>query len=164
MKQRFTADLEKHKEEDLRDYDTKDNSAVYDIAHIAILDANEKLTEELGKTPSFDQIAKRAGVHVQTVYRHYRKLRMVDIKPRYKKVVFEVLNRHIELMRQNDNPAVALKACLALEERLFDMIPKAEIEVIDTEKKKLVIEIEDRRQELVEKVEDAEIVEIINED
>jgi hypothetical protein len=67
-------------------------------------------------------------------------------------------------MRQNENPAVALKACLSLEERLFDMIPKAEIEVKDTKQKTLVIEIEDRRKELIEAgIEDAEM-ELVDED
>lgn len=163
MKSRFAAELETYNA-DLSDYDTKENTTVYDKAHIAILDANEELTALHGKAPTFKQIAEKSGLHIVTVQRHYKKLQITqDIKPRYKKVVFEVLNRHIELMRQNDNQAVALKAVLALEERLFDMIPKAEIEVTEVKQKRLVIEIEDRRKELTKVVIDDAEVEVIDE-
>jgi hypothetical protein len=121
----------------------------YEIRHQKILQYTEDYLMKYGKTPKLTEIAEYCGVHENTIRNHFMTFSVrKDIAPKYRKYIFEVLQRHLALMRQDEDKGVALKACITLEEKLFDLIPKAKIEVQDTQAKKLVIEIEDRRNEL----------------
>ena len=121
----------------------------YEENHIRILEVTKELTRLNGKCPTFKMIATETKLHPMTIYNHYKAMRMSDVKPSYKKYAYEVLDRHIELMRQSEDLAIALRAVLTLEERLFDILPEADVKVSET--KRLVLEIDDKRKELEDK-------------
>lgn len=141
------------------------NEAEYIAARNKIIDAQEDLIEELGETPSMTAIAKRSGVHVHTVRKHFREMRIKDdILPKFNKYAVEVLNRHLELARQNENKKVALEAVLTLEEKLFDMIDKRQVDHTQQQTKTLKIEVEDRRKQIDNiQVSNVEVIEVADE-
>lgn len=151
--------------EEYKDFKPELINREYEENHIAILNVTKELTRQNGKTPSFRLIAEKTGLHPQTIYNHYKAIRLSqDVKPSYKKYAFEVLDRHIELMRQSNDLSIALKAVLTLEERLFDIMPKDNNTVKET--KRLILEIDTTKQDLVsQNVQPADFTEVTdNED
>ena len=135
----------------------------YEETHLAIMDAAHNLLESTGKILSYRAIAEESKYHIQTVKNHYKDMRFaVDIKPFYKKYMPEIINRHLELMRQNDNLKIALEATLTLEERICDIVSKVDsktIDITDNRTTKLIVEIDDNKKRLeVNNIPSAEIV------
>lgn len=148
-------------DEDYKDYKPELVNRQYEEAHAKIFASCQDLTDENGKAPTFLAISEQTGYHINTIYRHFRRMRAsIDIKPKYGKYAFEVINKHLELMRQKDDLAISLKATLALEERLFDMGPQETLQIENHQQKRLVIEISDKRKADKTKVLDIQDAEV----
>lgn len=113
----------------------------------AIQDIIEQLVEAEGKTPTVKRIAVEAGVTERTVYNHIKVTQMeTAIRDRYKRHAYEIINRHLQLMRQDDDKRVALAATIALEEKILNLVDRTQIE--QTEQKKLILEVKDARKQI----------------
>ena len=129
-----------------------------------ILQAQEELVEETGKMPTMKAIADRTGLTTQTVYKHFREMKIKDdLLPIWNKYAMEILNRHLALARQDKNLKVALEAVKLIEEKWFDLFDSRKVEHETTNTKKLAIEVVDKRN-VKEIPADAEFTEIKEED
>lgn len=132
----------------------KKRTAEWQATNDKIIEKITEMIEATGEMPTQQAVANALGIHYNSVNDHLKQMNIQKhVLPRYKMYAVEIIKRHLELMRQNDDKAVALKAVITLEEKLLGLIPQAQLNVKeDTPQKKLIIEIEDRRNNLLKEV------------
>jgi len=68
-----------------KDFDSSKINIQFEETHDAIIQAYQDLYNELGKRPTYKQIAERIGKHPVTVHRHMKEMQFeTDIAPKHK--------------------------------------------------------------------------------